>query len=194
MIPMLKLLFSVKAMYKKIWLLAAYYICLSFFMLSCSAIVPKEIHITKEVLQEKLSQKFPQHKNILSLYQISVSNPIINLDAKQNRVQVIADTVIHSALFENIDGKITLSSQIDLDADKRQLILVQPMIDDLNLKTSNQTNKILLPILRAGVAQALDAYAIYTIKPEDLTFLGTKIQPSAVVVTDKGIDIKIEKQ
>ncbi len=181
-------------LYLKFFLSFFLIFCLSLFILGCSAILPKEINISKQTLQEKLSEKFPQHKNVLSLYQVSVSNPIINLDAAQNRIKITADAIVRSALFTDVNGQITLSSQIDLSADKTKLILMQPMIDDLKLKTSTQVNAILLPILRATFSQALDEYPIYNIKPEDKTFLGTKIQPTAVVVKDTGIMIKIETQ
>ena len=163
---------------------------------ACANFLPETINISQEKIQTKLTQKFPKNKNILSLYQVTLTNPQLSLDQSTNRVKISLDAQINSSIMKTIQGKIQFSSGLILDDKKENLLLKEPTVDDFSLKDDSQysVNNILLPVLKVSISDILDLYPIYKIKPEELTFLGMHFEPVGINVKSNSIDIKIQKK
>ena len=167
---------------------------LSLNLTGCANLVPENINISQDRLQKKLSEHFPKSKNLLSFYQITVSNPKLFLEPTTNRVKISANTQINSSISETLYGNITFSSNLILDDKKEYLLLKNPTVDEFNLKNKNELaiNNVITPILKLGVSDILDLYPIYKIKPDELTFLGVNLQPVDINVQKNGINIKVQ--
>ena len=145
-------------------------------------------------MQDKLQEQFPRQKNVLSVYQLNLSNPKIFLDETNKRVKITLDTKINSPLMEAINGSVVFSSSLALDDKKQNLLLKDPMVDELNFnEIDKSTKQFLMPALKIAATSLLQDYPIYKIKSQELKLLGTQITPTDIIIKEDGIDIKIDK-
>ncbi len=166
---------------------------LSFLLYGCANFIPENINISQDTIQKKISEHFPKNKNLLSLYQITITNPKLALEPDTNRVKISVDAQINSSITEPLHGNIQFSSNLVLDDKKENLLLKEPLIDEFILKnkSENSINNMLLPLLKMGVSDILDLYPIYKIKPEQLTFLGINLEPVGINIQKDYINIKV---
>jgi hypothetical protein len=160
----------------------------------CANLLPESVNISQETMQKKLSEQFPKNKTVLSIYQVTLTNPKLTLEESTNRVKISIDTQINSSIMQTIQGNIQFSSKLVLDDKKQNILLKEPTVDDFYIKDNQKfsVNNILLPALKVGVSGVLDMHPVYAIKPEELTFLGMKLEPIDIVVKHNGMDIKIQ--
>ncbi|MFM2344577.1 MAG: hypothetical protein RLZZ210_1188 [Pseudomonadota bacterium] len=166
----------------------------SFMLSGCANLLPESVNISQETMQKKLSEQFPKNKTVLSIYQVTLTNPKLTLEESTNRVKISIDTQINSSIMQTIQGNIQFSSKLVLDDKKQNILLKEPTVDDFYIKDNQKfsVNNILLPALKVGVSGVLDMHPVYAIKPEELTFLGMKLEPIDIVVKHNGMDIKIQ--
>jgi hypothetical protein len=153
---------------------------------------PREAVIPLARLQQAVERRFPLNQRPMDLIDIRLSNPRLALQAGDNRISVTLDARVAPAFTRRVwQGDFVLSGRLQLDAQQRAVVVVQPRIDRITLAGID-------PGLASQVAQAAGPLAanilrdmpLYTFAADDLryggaAFVPTSIttQPTALVVT-----------
>ncbi|WP_123296388.1 DUF1439 domain-containing protein [Comamonas sp. BIGb0124] len=154
-----------------------------------------EYTIERQLLQQGLAERFPLRLRYMELFRVTLSNPRLGLDAKANRTQVTSDVQIENDLLlaRPVQGLLALSSGLKYDAPARALRLHEPRADQVEIKgMSGEAARQLQAVSAAVAAQVLADYALYTFKPEELTFNGQVFQPGEITVLEDGIKVKVD--
>lgn len=154
-----------------------------------------EYTISKPELQQALSEKFPRNVGDRNTIQMQLSNPVLSLDAAQNRFVIALDTVIAGPLLQKpIHGAITVSSSIQYDPNRLAVTLLNPSIDKtVFTDVDSQTNQQISLFSNMLVQQLLNNYAVYTFKPEQLKFAGQSYQPTSITVEPDQIKVQMKR-
>lgn len=153
-----------------------------------------EYTLSKAELQQTLAKQFPRNVTYQGIFNVSVANPQIALDAAQNRITTVVDTRIASQLLlaKDITGKIALTSGINYDAGTRSLRLDQPVVTNVNIDGSTQQgNQDIANIANVAVSQLLNNYAIYTFTPEQLALNGQHFEPGKITVGKDTVTVEV---
>lgn len=78
-------------------------------------------------LQDALARKFPFQRRYLGVFDVTLANPQLTLDAARNRIAIQADARVESGLFRHpLVGPLAVSSSVHYDAPTRSIRLDQP--------------------------------------------------------------------
>lgn len=167
-------------------------VCIS--LTACATIMgDRTVNVTEADIQQKLNEKLAVPVSVLKVFDVNLSNALVSFDQKTGRMVTTMDTHLSSALFnENITGKLGISGQLRFDAATSAVVLDEPIIEQFNLDdTSEKYNDLLNALAKAVGGEMLNGLVLYRVKPEDLSFGNTQYVPKEMVVTDKGLQIKL---
>ncbi len=146
-------------------------------------------------LQDALARKFPFQRRYLGVFDVTLANPQLTLDAARNRIAIQADARVESGLFRHpLTGPLAVSSSVHYDAPTRSIRLDQPSVDRFDLQNvpgglGPQISA--LGSLMAG--QLLADYAVYTFKPEQLKVAGVAVEPGTITVLPEGVHVQARR-
>ncbi|CBJ52015.1 putative transmembrane lipoprotein [Ralstonia solanacearum PSI07] len=146
-------------------------------------------------LQDALARKFPFQRRYLGVFDVTLVNPQLTLDAARNRIAIQADARVESGLFRQpLIGPLAVSSGLHYDAPTRSIRLDQPSVDRFDLQNvpgglGPQISA--LGSLMAG--QLLADYAVYTFKPEQLKVAGIAVEPGTITVLPEGVHVQAKR-
>jgi hypothetical protein len=153
-----------------------------------------EYTVSKAELQDTLSQQLPKKVDYRGMFQVTVSNPVLSLDAAKNRLTTLVDARIASPLFlkKDINAKVALNSGVKYNAAKRALQLDQPAISQVKIDGNNeQANQEVTSILSEVFAELLKDYPLYTFTEEQLTLKGVRFEPGKITVGEDEVKVEV---
>jgi hypothetical protein len=143
---------------------------------------PRDVVIPLERLQSAAERKFPLNQRPMELIDINLSNPRLALTPEDNRISITLDARVAPAFTRRVwQGHFVLSGMLQLDAQRRAVVVVQPRIDRIALDGID-------PVLANQVAQAAGALAgtilqdmpLYSFAAEDLRYGGSTFVPISI--------------
>ncbi|MFT5588745.1 MAG: hypothetical protein ACI9ZF_000915 [Bradyrhizobium sp.] len=147
-----------------------------------SLLGPRDVVIPLERLQSAAGRKFPLSQRPMDLIDIRLSNPRLALHPGDNRISVTLDARVAPAFTRRVwEGDFVLSGMLQLDAQHRAVVVVQPRIDRIALDGID-------PVLARQVAQAAGALAgnilqdmpLYSFAAEELRYGGSTFVPISI--------------
>ncbi|MFT5532267.1 MAG: hypothetical protein ACI802_000489 [Candidatus Paceibacteria bacterium] len=150
---------------------------------ACASLLgPREVVIPLERLQSAIERKFPLSQRPMELIDIGLSNPRLTLYPEDNRISVMLDARVAPVFTRRVwHGNFVLSGVLQLDAQRRTVLVVQPRIDRIALDGID-------PVLAGQVAQAAGALAgnilqnmpLYSFAADDLRYGGSTFVPVSI--------------
>jgi hypothetical protein len=130
------------------------------------------------------------------VFDVQLSNALVTFDQATGRMHTTMDADLSSALLQQqSSGKLGLSGKLRFDAATSSVVLDEPAIEQINLgSASQQYNELLNALAKAVGKEMLKGLTLYKVRPEDLKVGGTQYQPKDMVVTDRGLQIKLSPQ
>lgn len=166
-------------------------------LVGCATIMGDHtVNVTSAQIQEKLNEKLSVPFSLLKVFDVRLSNALVTFDEATGRMHTIMDADLSSALLKQTSsGKLGLSGKLRFDAASSSIVLDEPKIEQINLgQASQEYNEILNALAKAVGKEMLIGLTLYKVKPDDLEVGGTQYVPKDMVVTDRGLQIKLSPQ
>lgn len=162
---------------------------------ACASLVgPFDTEVPLPNLQQALQKKFPFNNRYLELFDITVSNPQLSLQADTGRLITSLDARIAPAFLNKVwQGKLLLSGALKIDMARNAVVLTEPRVENLTLDaaSSGAANKL----SKLGVQLAEDLLSntvIYTFKPEHLSVGGMRFAPTKITTRANALVVSFE--
>ena len=136
-----------------------------------------EYTASRDELQGEISRRFPLAQRYAEIFSVSLSDPVLGLDAGANRAALTARLTIASPLMQpsTVRGTVSISSALRYDAPALALRLQDPRAERLELEGVVGRDAERLQRIGSAVAQELlQGYPLRTFKPDELK-VGRKI-------------------
>ena len=132
-----------------------------------------EYTASREELQAEISRRFPLTQRYAEIFSVTLSDPVLGLDAGVNRAAITARVNIASPLMQpsSVNGLASISSALRYDVAALALRLQDPKAERLQLDGVVGRDAQRLQRIGGAVAQELlQGYPLRTFKPEELKF------------------------
>jgi hypothetical protein len=155
--------------------------------------IPSHYTFTLPELQGAVQQKFPYRRRISQILNLQLDDPQVGVRPDVNRLSIGAHAHIESPFLQApADGHFVLTSEVAYDRERKAMVLRSPAVDQLNFPDiSGPYQGEIKAALDMAVAQLLEGYAIYTFKPDQLSFAGVHYEPGDITVLPNGVRVGI---
>ena len=153
----------------------------------------RTVNVTGEQIAQKLNEKMALPIQLMKIFNMNLSNSVVNFDKTTGRMITTMDSKLSSELLDKtLNGKLGISGNIRFDAATQSVILDQPQIENLDLDgAGGNFSKIFNSLAKTVGGEMLTGLTLYKVKPEDLKFNGTTYAPKDMVVTDNGLQLTL---
>jgi hypothetical protein len=156
---------------------------------------PSTVTFTAAEFQAALVKKFPVEKQYLGLIRLTVSNPQVSMrpQIKHIALQFDADmaTFGSSRVFK---GKLDITTSLAYDAATRSIVLKNPQLEKMDVDgMSPDRARELVTVAGILINETLQGASIYTFNPDDLHFIGMRLEPESIEITEDGVVVHIAK-
>jgi len=130
-----------------------------------------EVVITQEQVDSAIVEKFPVTKKFLIIFELTLSNPQVQLLEKDNRIQVGLDAALNMKAKggnKKMSGSCAMTSKVRYDAGTHEFYLTDSQVDRLEIEGIPE--KYLEKVSQAASAAAekyLEDFSVYKLEGED---------------------------
>ena len=156
-----------------------------------------QYRFSKQELEAAIAPQFPRKMRYMEIFEVTLSNPRLGMDAAQNRLTTMVDAQIANPLLlpRPVSAALTMSSGFKYDAPTRSLRLDAPKVENVDSKDlPPQYARQLTALGNAAADQLLRDYAVYTFKPEQLEMNGKRFEPGQITVEQDAVKVEIKEQ
>lgn len=152
-----------------------------------------EFTFTRDEIQAAVLTRFPVTAKYAQVMSIRLANPVVSMDAANNRLRTRLDARIENPMLgAPIEGRLLVANGLRYDAARRAVLLDRPSVESVDV-----------PGLPAMYAQQLNSaasvlasevlrdYAVHTFKPEELAVGGRRVEPSDITVEAEGLKVAL---
>jgi hypothetical protein len=163
---------------------------------SCAGVGgPPKVTLSAAEIEALVKRQFPMDRRMLDLFDVTINAPSIQLLPERNRLAAVVDMKARSPLFAGgLQGQLSLDSALRWEPADQTLRLLRVRVQDLLLDNSNPLARTAAQRMGGAVAERiLEDMVLYTLPAEraaQMAALG--VQPSAVTVTSRGVEISFE--
>jgi hypothetical protein len=164
---------------------------------SCATLLgPRDLEIPAWRLQEALANHFPFNSRVLELMDVRVTNPRVTLLPQTNRILTSMDAAVAPPFMKKSWlGNLAISGQLRFDPARSALVLADPRVETFDVQGldplyANQ-------IRRVGsllAEQMLRDVPLYTFRPEQLRYAGTRFNPTRIVTRAGSLVVTFEPE
>jgi hypothetical protein len=156
---------------------------------------PTVVTIGEAELAALVERRFPFDRRILEVIDVRVGTPRLTLLPERNRLATELQVEMSDRVFRRgFSGRIALDYALRYDAPTQAMVLTDVRVGSLQIDTGvpsiTSAANAIGPLI---VEKLLNDAAIYRFKPEQLQGrFGGRIEPGAVVVTPRGVEITLQ--
>lgn len=172
-------------------------VMISALTLACTTLSGDQtVMVSEQLVQEKLNERLAVPVSLLKIFDIQLSNAVVNFDEQSGRMQVGLDSELTSKLFkENYPGKVSISGKLDYDASKQAVVLLEPAIEQFSFATLDTKQVDILNAFAGAMGgELLNGLVLYEVKPESLNVNGTQYAPKELKLTQQGLQITLSPE
>lgn len=162
---------------------------------SCATLLgPRNVEIPLARLQETIANRFPFNNRYLELLDIRLTNPQVSLQPDSNRIMTSMDAAIAPPFMNRSwNGNFAVSGQLRFDPSRNALVLAEPRVETFNVSGldplyANQIRRIGSLIAE----QLLKDAPLYTFRPDELRYAGTRFSPTQILTRPNGLVVTFE--
>ena len=136
----------------------------------CTSLNVRTVSISETDIQKRIAKNLNTPINLLKIFDITLSHPIVKLDEKNGRLNTTLDADITNLLNKkHILGKFSISGSPRFDAASNTLILSDTKIVNFNIDGADkQFNKLVSQLTGSFGDGLLNEVPLFTVKAEDL--------------------------
>lgn len=162
---------------------------------SCATLLgPRNVEIPLARLQDAMANRFPFNNRYLELLDIRLTNPQVSLQPDSNRILTSMDAAIAPPFMNRSwNGNFAVSGQLRFDPSRNALVLAEPRVETFNVSGldplyANQIRRIGSLIAE----QLLKDAPLYTFRPDELSYAGTRFNPTQILTRSNGLVVTFE--
>ncbi|HSR02270.1 MAG TPA: DUF1439 domain-containing protein [Methylophilaceae bacterium] len=175
--------------------LLAIFILLAIY--SCATVLgDRTVKVSEDEIQQKLNEKFAIPISLLKVFDVNLSNALVNFDKETGRMHTKFDTKLSSALFdESATGELGISGKLRFDVATSAIVLDEPKVEQFIFDgAGDEYNELINALASKLGGDLLNGFKLYQVKPEELKFGGTQYRPKQMTVTDDGLQLTFSPQ
>ena len=164
-------------------------------LISCaSLLVPKQVELPIAKLQASLDRRFPLQNRFLQFFDITATNPRLQLQPESNRVITTIDAALApSFLTKSWKGTLTISGVLSIDAARRAVLITMPRLEKIAIDGVNESDNSQIAKISSLLAdQFLKDIPLYTFGPGDFTYAGMRFVPVKIVTRSDALVVTFE--
>ena len=165
------------------------------WLAGCASISgPRDVAVPIDRLQSALARKLPVSQRYVELFDVSVTNPRLQLRPETNRMVVTVDAVIAPVFARRrLTGSFTLSGIPAIDAARRAVVLREPRMENLTLDGVDTGTTSQLAKIGDVLAQKILAdVPLHSFDPEQFRYGGVQFHPTRISTTEQAIVVTFE--
>lgn len=154
-----------------------------------------EYTASRAELQAQLLRRFPLQQGYGELFTVTLTDPVLGLDAAHNRAAIATRVSIASPFLQppRVGGSLTVSSALRYDAATLALRLERPRAEQIALDGVTGQDAVRLQRIGGAVAQeALQGQALRTFTREELTVGRKTYEIGAITVQADSIQVELK--
>ncbi|MCZ2498792.1 DUF1439 domain-containing protein [Xylophilus sp. Kf1] len=172
---------------------------------ACAALAPSparagynvwtgEYTVGQAELQARIEARFPLRFQYAQLFDVSVSRPLLRLQAATARAAITVDVLVRSPLLARpLPGVLTISSRFRFDPATRSVRLADPDADRIAFQGLAAADAQQLQAIGQVVAQqALQDYPVHTFGADELRYGNRSFEPGEITVQDGAIAVRLD--
>lgn len=162
---------------------------------STSLFKPATVTFTSAEFQTALAKKFPIQKQYMGLLDVTISHPLVSMrpEIKHIALEFDADVAAFGAK-QPYKSKLNITTSLAYNAATRSIVLQDPQLDNIDIEgMTNGRIKGLNQMAAVWISESLQGTSIYTFNPDDLHFIGMKLEPESIEITEQGVVVHIAK-
>lgn len=166
------------------------------FLSACAVMGDRTVNVTEAQIQEKLNERLAIPISLMKIFDVNLSNALVNFDQETGRLHTTMDTGLSSKLFnESLAGKVSISGKLRFDPETQSVMLDAPTIEQLDFPGLDAKYVELFSAFTKTMGkEMMHGLTLYKVKPEELTYAGTTYQPKTMQVTNQGLQITLSPQ
>lgn len=174
-------------MHRKFWMVVP----LMLLLVGCATFGNRTVNISEAELQKRLNERLALPISLLKIFDVSLSNSLVQFDAKTGRMTTTMDANVSSMLTQQpVAGKLGISGHLRFDPTDNSVKLDSPKIERLDLNGLGAKYGDFFNVLAQQLGtEMLDGMTLYTIKPEDLNYRGKQYTAKNLQVTNRGLEM-----
>ena len=165
-----------------------------FLLSGCATMMgDRTVNVTGNQIAQKLNEKMALPIQLMKVFNVNLSNSVVNFDKTTGRMITTMDSKLSSELLDKtLNGKLGISGKLRFDAATQSVVLDEPLIENLDLDgAGGNFSKIFNSLAKTVGGEMLTGLTLHKLKPEDLKFNGTTYAPKDMVVTDNGLQLTL---
>jgi hypothetical protein len=164
-------------------------------ILGCATMMgDRTVNVTGDQIAKKLNEKLALPFSLLKVFDVNLSNSLVTFDKTTGRMITTMDTTLTSDLLDkSLAGKLGISGKLRFDAATSRVVLDDPKVENFDIAgAGSKYNNLLNAMAKTVGGEMLNGLTLYTVKPEDLKYGGTSYSPKDMVVTDNGLQCRMD--
>lgn len=149
------------------------------------------VTIPEQTIREKLNERLPISKKYLSIFEVTLDNPRVELDSEKNRIATGLDVTLNIRVNGNdkpLGGSVDVSGTIIYVSEDGAFYLNEPIIEKLSIEglPEKYTSKA-STVVEKALSNFYSSRPIYTLKSSDIKHVTAKMILRNLVVKEKNI-------
>ena len=153
-----------------------------------------ELRITAEELTQKMARRFPVEKSIAGLLDVTLTQPVVELNAAENRLIVSFEISVKLPLTgKGSSGSLKISGSPEYVEATRSLFLRSARVDRIRMDNMPDALSGALAKAASGIAKdVLEDKALYIFTEAEFIKYGARYQPERVEVRADALVLKVK--
>ena len=160
---------------------------------ACAALIPNQYAVPKAKLESRLQQSFPLQRDVgKGLFSVRMNQPVLNLLADKNRVELLGDFAARSLLMDAVTGQFSVSGGLRYDSVEQAIYMQDARLDALQISTDTAAADMLHPFLNAMLREYLNNTPLYRFQSDELRFAGKTINITSIQIEAAAVIFKLQ--
>ena len=162
---------------------------------SCASLIgPREVEVPLYKLQAGIERRFPVNNQMLELFDVQLSRPLLSLPDGTDRVAIGLDAHIAPPFIQQSwDGNLALSGRLVIDSARGAVFMVEPKVDHFAINGADETRqRQFTKVANVLMNKVIRDVPVYSFKLEDLRYAGVQFVPTRIRTRADAIVITLE--
>lgn len=155
--------------------------------------IPDHYTFTRAQLQAYVATRFPVRGTLGAMIDVTLNHPVLTLRVADNRLVLNARARLASPFMpQALAGVLSVAGRLAYDAPTRSIVVHDLRVEKADFGAAGAPYAQQIDAAADFVvSQLLENAAVYTFKPEELSFAGVQFAPGAMTVTPAGLRVEI---
>jgi hypothetical protein len=162
---------------------------------SCASLVgPRQVELPLYKLQAGLDRRFPMDKQMLELFNVRLSRPMLSLIPERDRVALTMHATVAPPFLSQLwNGSLDLSGRLYVDAARGAIFMAEPRVERFVIDGINESyQRQLTKAANILMDEVIDDVPVYSFRMEDLRYGGVQFVPTRMTTTSRGLVVTLE--